>query len=189
MNVETDEQKEKASGKQQKLHNKKRLLFVFVFPAVFLAGVAGSCFTSKENLRAAADSAVLSAAFQMTQEKEYVLYIGLNDKDTYRQCIPTEDAREMVRSICTQYVDGYTMTEAEGAWVDEKGVMTQENMLLCYFHDTNDEKIRNIMDEVITKLNQNAVLLEEREACYTYYHGMNEEGSEQEGETDDQNRE
>lgn len=39
------------------------------------------------------------------QEKEYILYIGLNDKDEYRQIISTEEAQEIINAICNDFIN------------------------------------------------------------------------------------
>ena len=65
----------------------------------------------------------------------YTLYIGLNDKDTGTQKIPTEKAREIVDAICCEHVGGFTAVHAEGGWTDENNSMTRENTLV-YINDT-----------------------------------------------------
>ena len=108
---------------------------------------------------------------QMEMGKKYVLYIGTNDKDSYKQVISTEEAREIVNEICIKYVDGYTASEAKGGWVDETDTLTQENTLVYAFYEVTEEQLVNIMEEILTALNQNSILLEKQEAIYTYYSG------------------
>lgn len=108
---------------------------------------------------------------QMEMGKKYVLYIGTNDKDSYKQVISTEEAREIVNEICIKYVDGYTASEAKGGWVDETDTLTQENTLVYAFYEVTEEQLVNIMEEILEALNQNAILVEKQEAIYTYYSG------------------
>jgi hypothetical protein len=109
------------------------------------------------------------------QEKEYILYIGLNDKDEYRQIISTEEAQEIINAICIRYVDGYTMSKAEGAWVDEKGILTSEETLVYTIRGEKENIIR-VMDDILPALNQNAILLEEKSSDFMFYNGIQEEG-------------
>lgn len=102
---------------------------------------------------------------------KYVLYVGLNDKDTYSQKISTEEATEIVNNICLKYTDGYTVSEAKGGWTDETGVVTRENTLVYSFYDISEVQITSIMDEILVELNQNSVLLETQNTYYTYYSG------------------
>lgn len=99
----------------------------------------------------------------------YTLYIGTNDKDTYTQKISLDEARKIVDEICVKYVDGYTMQEASGGWVDETGTLTQEETLVYRFMDVDEDKVISIMDEVLAALNQNSILVEKNEVSYRYY--------------------
>lgn len=105
------------------------------------------------------------------QGVKYTLYIGTNDKDTYTQLIPLEEAKETVNQICSKYVDGYTVQEANGGWVDETGTLTQEETLVYSFVDAEEEDLIAIMDEVLTELNQNSIMVERSDMTYTYYSG------------------
>lgn len=100
---------------------------------------------------------------------QYVMYIGTNDKDTYEQIISTDDAKAIVDGICFKYLEGYTIQDATGSWVDEKGIPTHENTIVCYFDGTDRETVYKIADEVIAALNQNTVLIEEDQIRTEYY--------------------
>lgn len=110
-------------------------------------------------------------ADQMETGEKYVLYIGTNDKDTYQQEIPTEEARDMVNAICAKYVGGYTASDAKGGWVDETDTLTQENTLVYSFYEITEEQLVQVMDDILKQLNQNSILVERQEAVYTYYYG------------------
>lgn len=107
----------------------------------------------------------------METGEKYILYIGTNDKDTYMQLIPPEEARDKVNTICAKYVGGYTSSASKGGWVDETGTLTQENTLVYSFYDVTEEQLRQIMYDVLKELNQNSILVEKQEAVYTYYSG------------------
>jgi len=109
--------------------------------------------------------------FETAENAQYILYIGTNDKDTYEQIIPTDEAREIVNSICAKYVDGYTSDVCEGGWVDEKNILTQENTLVYTINGADETAIISIMDDVLTALNQNAILVERRDVSGVFYHG------------------
>ncbi len=108
---------------------------------------------------------------EMQTGEKYLLYIGLNDKDTYRQEKSMDEARDIVDSICVKYTDGYTVLEATGGWTDESDIFTSENTLVYAFYDISKEQLIKIMDEVLTQLNQNSILVETQKVCYTYYSG------------------
>ena len=100
---------------------------------------------------------------------QYVMYVGTNDKDTYKMEMTEEEAREIVDSICLKYMRGYTLDEATGSWVDENNVRTHEYTLVCYFDDPEVEDVYAAADEIIKALNQNTILIEKNQVTMEYY--------------------
>ena len=110
-------------------------------------------------------------AFESAQNGVYILYIGTNDKDTYAPIASTEEAVETVNGICAKYAEGWTMCHAEGGWVDDKGLLTQESTLMYTFAYIGEEAIISIMDETLAALNQNSILIERRDISSAFYYG------------------
>ncbi|MBR1742299.1 MAG: hypothetical protein IJ733_10640, partial [Lachnospiraceae bacterium] len=102
---------------------------------------------------------------------QYVMYVGTNDKDTYRAEHTNEEAKEIVDKICLKYFEGYTLQEATGSWTDEKDNITHEYTIVCYFDDAEKETVYQAADEIIKELNQNTVLIEQDEIRTEYYSG------------------
>ncbi len=111
----------------------------------------------------------LNGQMKMDGTTKYVMYIGLNDKDTYEQIVPTDEAKRIIDGICFKYVEGYTIQDAKGVWADETGEATHENTIVCHFSDAESETIYKIADEVIEKLNQNAILIEKNQVSTDFY--------------------
>lgn len=109
--------------------------------------------------------------FETAAQGKYVLYIGTNDKDTYTQQIPLDEAEQIINQICSQYVEGYTVQQAEGGWVDESGTLTQEQTLVYSFDAVREEDLIAIMDQVLVQLNQASILVERQDLTYCYYSG------------------
>lgn len=109
--------------------------------------------------------------FTSSANGEYTLYIGTNDKNTYKQKIPTDEARNIVNGICVKYVDGYTSQDAKGGWVDETGKLTQENTLVYYLYGVSEKQVVSIMNDVMSALNQKSVLVQVQNVNYAYYTG------------------
>ncbi len=103
---------------------------------------------------------------------KYTMYIGSNDKDIYKQLMRDDEAEKLMSEICLKYVEGYTFSKRQGAYKNEKGVVTKENSLVFEFYDASDEKIRSIMDEALVKLNQNSILIEKTKVNYQFYEGV-----------------
>lgn len=102
---------------------------------------------------------------------QYVMYVGTNDKDTYKMEMSQEEARNIVDQVCLQFFEGYTLQDAIGAWTDETGTITHEYTLVCYFDSTDKATVYKAADEVLKALNQNTVLIEENEIKMDYYSG------------------
>lgn len=109
---------------------------------------------------------------QKSEAVKYTMYIGLNDKNTYTQLIPYEEAEKMVSDIALKYVDGFTELNGKGTYKNEKGVITHENTLVLEFDSTTDQKMNAIMNEVLKKLNQNSILIEKQKTNYEFYEGV-----------------
>lgn len=103
--------------------------------------------------------------------KQYVMYIGTNDKDTYAPKFSQEEAKNIVDGICLKHFEGYTLHEAIGSWTDEKNNITHEYTIVCYFDDADKETVYKAADEIIAALNQNTVLIERDEISIEYYSG------------------
>ena len=110
-------------------------------------------------------------SYDYAENGKYVLYIGFNDKDTYEQIIPTEEAIAAVNGICVKYVEGYTVSQAMGGWVDETGALTEETSLVYTLSGVDEAAVISIMDEVLAALNQNSILVERQSITYAYYSG------------------
>ena len=82
---------------------------------------------------------------------QYVMYVGTNDKDTYKP--------------------EHTNEEATGSWTDETGTPTHEYTLVCYFDAADEATVYEAADEIIKELNQNTVLIEKTEIEMEYYSG------------------
>jgi len=102
---------------------------------------------------------------------QYVMYVGTNDKDTYKPEHTQEEARNIVDEVCLKYFDGYTLMDATGSWVDETGTAIHEYTLVCYFDGADKETVYKAADDLRAALNQSAVLIEETAIKMDYYMG------------------
>ncbi len=102
---------------------------------------------------------------------QYVMYVGTNDKDTYKPEHTQEEARNIVDEVCMKYFDGYTMQDATGSWVDETGTAIHQYTIVCYFDGADKETVYKAADDLMAALNQSAVLIEETAIKMDYYMG------------------
>ena len=95
-----------------------------------------------------------------TQEIEYAMYVGTNDKDTYQLEMPLEEARSIVHNtMMDHFSDGFTMYDAKGVWRDENHVITLEYSFVCIVEHADKTEVYKAADELITKLNQSTILV------------------------------
>ncbi len=104
-------------------------------------------------------------------QTKYTLYIGTNDKDTYRQEIPFDECRRIVTEICARHTGGCTLSDAAGFWTDDSGAITSEQTIQCVLEDITEEKVLAIADEVIAALNQNSIMIETQQVSTLFYSG------------------
>lgn len=98
----------------------------------------------------------------------YNLYVGLNDKDTYKQIIDDDNAMNLVRDIVSNIVGGATFTKSFGYWVDEFGNETSESNIVVKITATDDEHIERICAKLNHALNQNCIMVEKTESKITF---------------------
>ena len=108
---------------------------------------------------------------ELSRQKKYTIYLGVNDKDTLKQEIPTETIRAQMHEICIKYVDGYTVSVADGFYRDDAGNITHEVSLVYIFIDAPIDSVQKIMDEALAKFNQSSILLEVNRERGTLYSG------------------
>lgn len=113
----------------------------------------------------------ISALGKVSTQKKYTMYLGTNDKDTQKREIPLKEIQEKMHEICMKYVDGYTLTVADGYFKDENGKPYREVSLVYVFIDTPIDSIKKIMDEALEKFNQSSILLEESDGKSIFYSG------------------
>lgn len=110
----------------------------------------------------------------MENEKtlKYVLYIGLFDKDTKKQEIKTEVAKETIKRILLkQGISGMTIPKtADGVYSHENGEIVQEPSVMVELLFVERIQIVRAMDELKVALNQEtiAVQVQVLEDCFLY---------------------
>ena len=147
----------------------KKSKLIIVLSVLLALNIIATCFLT-------AKVAGLSKFSLKNATVHYTLYIGTNDKDTYRQEIPTDEAKHIVDEICTKYVNGFTVQDSIGTWNDENDVITHENTIMCYLDDIDDDTLHRICDEIRAALNQNTVLIQKEYTALDFYAGADGEG-------------
>lgn len=139
---------------------KNQKIYLFVITALLVINmVVTGVYVSKNNTQ------------PTNGQIKYTLYIGTNDKDTYKQEIPLDECKQIVIDICTEYAGGCTLLDASGYWKDDTGTITSEQTIEVVLEDISEKKVHKIADKVIKKLNQNSILIETNNVQSEFYSG------------------
>lgn len=169
--------------------SKKTSIAAVVIAVVSLctSGVSLGIAAKKSDSRFVESTVQSSQVEQETNAStQYVMYVGTNDKDTYKPEHTQQEAMKIVDEICLKYFDGYTLQEATGSWKDEKDNITHEYTIVCYFDDADEEAVYHVADDVIAALNQNTVLIEKGLVQTEYYSSAKSETEPQESTASDE---
>lgn len=98
---------------------------------------------------------------------KFILYVGLNDKETKNQEISTLDAYKIATNIFVQYTGGATISEAHGIYTHDDGTIVTEITLRCEILFATIEQIKNAVEQIKIALNQESVAVEEVETNST----------------------
>ena len=104
------------------------------------------------------------------EDIQYVLYLGTNDKDTNLPVFTKDKAKEELQKILINYFGGYTISEANGGWVDGE-TLYQEYTLVIYLSDTTLEDIHLAYNDMITVFHQSSVLIQSNKTTTEFYSG------------------
>jgi hypothetical protein len=118
------------------------LRIVLLLSALFLASCAGS-----------------GQGFHA--QRQALLFIGTNDKDTYKPEIPYDTAKARVEAILAKNgVTDFSFWAAEGGWMDQKGVATHEQTLVYLLYTDNKALLQKIAGEACEALNQGSIAIQ-----------------------------
>ena len=110
----------------------------------------------------------LKPAAQDTQDTQYVLYLGTNDKDTNEPVFTPEEAKAAAEEILIDHFGGYTIQEANGGW-EYEGVRYQEYTIVIYLSDTTLDEVHAAADDLLRVFNQSSVLIQANKTTTEFY--------------------
>ncbi len=110
-------------------------------------------------------------SFSYRDDKQYVLYLGTNDKDTNQMVFESKDAcKNKLKEILVEDFGGYTISEAEGGWKDGE-TFYQEYTLIIYLSDTDIDAVHKLCDKLVVVFRQSSVLIETNKTKTEFYSG------------------
>ena len=93
---------------------------------------------------------------------KYILYVGLNDKDTKTQKIDTLSAYNLTNNILLNYVEGATITQSKGIYKHNNGNIVIENTLIIELLFTDKTTVETIAKELKMALNQESIAIQKQ---------------------------
>lgn len=92
--------------------------------------------------------------------EKYILYVGLNDKDTKTQKIDTLSAYNLANNILLNYVEGATVTQSKGIYKHQNGNVVIENTLIIELLFTDNDTVNKIANDLKKALNQESIAIQ-----------------------------
>lgn len=144
--------------------------------AVPLAGCASQNSSASSAVGSAgssqASTSVSAAAAETSMDdKEFVLYLGTNDKDTNEPVYSHEESKERAKAILMEDFGGYTIQEAEGGWKGDDGTQYQEYTLVIYLSDTDIDTVHATAQKLIDEFHQSSILINTQPVQSEFYDG------------------
>ncbi|EQI15293.1 DUF3574 domain-containing protein [Eggerthella lenta] len=96
------------------------------------------------------------------QEVVYCLYFGLTDKDTGKQELTMEEAKDIAIPLFIEAGSGYTVYEAEGGFAKEDGTVVQNDTLVFDSTHGDEQAILDLIEKVRRALNVESVYCESK---------------------------
>ena len=93
---------------------------------------------------------------------KYILYVGLNDKDTKTQKIDTLSAYNLANNILLDYVEGATVTQSKGIYKHNNGNVVIEITLIIELLFTDKTTVETIAKELKMALNQESIAIQKQ---------------------------
>ena len=93
--------------------------------------------------------------------KKFILYVGLNDKDTKTQKIGLIDAYKTIENIIIPKTNGYTISEALGYYRHEDGTITTEKSLRVEMLFVDRPLVIDVCKTLKMAFNQESIAVEE----------------------------
>ena len=94
-----------------------------------------------------------------TEDISYKIYIGLTDKDANYQTLAEDVATELVKTICIQHNQSYTIYNVQGGFKDEENKIHTEKTIILELDKTNEEVLYSILNDVTRRINNGSVMV------------------------------
>lgn len=91
---------------------------------------------------------------------KYILSIGLNDRITLNQEIPTDAAMKIIVDAVLRHCGGGAITTSTGIFTNADNVPTVETSVQVTIYADNADDVRECAFELVNTLNQESIYIE-----------------------------
>ena len=99
----------------------------------------------------------------------YKVFVGLNDSESKKQEIKTEDAMSLVSLYLASHFDGATVYNGIGVYRHEDGTIVRENSLIIELVYVSDFMVESLVNHCKTILNQESIMIMKTECGIQFY--------------------
>jgi len=103
-----------------------------------------------------------------TEDVQYLVHFGLNDKDTGEQIVSMKEAQQKIQDICVEKGVGFTVYDAYGAYV-ENGIPQENDTLVFSLVLVKENLVNEIANEAMEALNLASVFVIRDSVDYVIY--------------------
>ena len=99
----------------------------------------------------------------------YKVFVGLNDRESKKQEIPTEDAMSLVSFYLASHFDGATVYPAVGVYRHEDGTIVRESSLVIELVFVSEFMVESLVQHCQKTLNQESIMIMRTECGIQFY--------------------
>ena len=97
----------------------------------------------------------------MEKQKNFIIYLGLKDKDTKKQILSDIQSYQKAENILKSFRVGFSIVEQTGGYFHENGEYVTEKSLQIKLFLDNLPKVERIALELKKQFNQESIIIEQ----------------------------
>ena len=99
--------------------------------------------------------------------KKYEIYIGLKDKDTYKEIFSAEDFAKILSSHCSKTKIGFSLVNQLGGYTHNKGYVTETSVRITLF-GIEEEEVKKLGQDLKEIVNTDTIMITSEDSEYYY---------------------
>lgn len=98
---------------------------------------------------------------------KYEIFVGLKDKDSYKEIIDTDTFKNILAEICSEKEIGFSLLTQLGGYSHNKGYTTETSLRVIIIGIDEDE-VQMIGERLKTLINTDTILITKTEIGYSF---------------------